>query len=525
MPATHAILIDGAWETDPSTSTFTPLNPSTGEPLPDVYPISSPQTLARMAEAGSRAAQGLNHADPAQVAMFLETHARLIDQRRDAIADIAHQETGLPRSPRLVEVEMDRTIDQLRQAAACTQDRSWVSARIDTRAGLRSMYEPLGGAALVIGPNNFPLAYNGMAGGDFAAAIAARNPVIAKAHPLHPGTSRLLARCAQDAATEAALPAGSVQMFYGCAPADGLALIRMPEITGVGFTGSRPAGLTLKEAADETGTPIYLELSSINPVFVLPHAARARGEAIAGMLADSMMAACGQQCTCPGLIVLDTSPESNEIVDRMAAIFDEHEPGVMLSRSGVEHLHRSVRETIGHGAAVLVGAKPIEGAPSRYRHTLLGTDAATFLANARGLQTEMFGTAALVVRCDEPQQFHDIARSLEGNLTGTIHHEPDDEPQRASLTRLLRPRVGRLISNGVPTGVRVSPATVHGGPFPATGHPGHTAVGMPTAIPRFAALRCYDHCDDAHLPVELADRNPTGSMMRQIDGVWTSSNA
>lgn len=528
MSDTHPILTAGGWAPDPSENTLRPMNPATGEPVGDSYPISGLGTLGRMARDAADCAPALNRLDPDRVAAFLEAHAGLIDERRESIAGMAHLETGLAESPRLVGVEMDRTVDQLRQAAACVRSREWMTARIDTGKDLRSMYEALGGGVLTIGPNNFPLAYNAIAGGDFAAAIAARNPVIAKAHPLHPGTSMLLARCAHDAATQTGMPAGTVQMFYHCEPEDGLALIRMKEISAVGFTGSRPAGLAMKRAADETGTAIYLELSSINPVFLLPGAVRERGERIAGMIADSMLAASGQQCTCPGLIVVRDDEDGRSLVETLRGRLADAEPAVMLSSGGVESLHEAVRANIGHGAACVLGGNAIEGDAARYEHTLLRTDAARFLAHPEKLQTEMFGVAALVVLCDDDAHFAQVAGTLEGNLTGTVHCDSGDERDRAlhdALVPVLRPRVGRLIHDGVPTGVSVNAATVHGGPFPATGHAGFTAVGMPTSIHRFAALRCYDRVAGWALPPELRDENPTGRMARWVDGAWTTRGA
>lgn len=527
MSTTHPILIAGAWADDPSDETFSAKNPASGETLEGSYPVSSRQTLERMARYAGEAASKLNTLDPQRVAAFLDSHAALIDERRDAIAEMAHRETGLEKSPRLLESEMDRTIDQLRQAAGCVRSGEWVTARIDTEKNLRSMYEPLGGGVLTIGPNNFPLAYNAIAGGDFAAAIAARNPVIAKGHPLHPGTTRLLAECAHEAAKSTGMPDGTVQMFYHCTPEDGLSLIRMPEVSAFGFTGSQKAGLAMKEAADETGTPAYLELSSINPIFLLPGAMVQRGDAIAESIADSMLAASGQQCTSPGLIVLRGSEASEAMIARLKQNLSEAEPQVMLSHDGVDSLHEAVQYNLEQGAERLIGANPMPGNAARYEHTLLRVSASRFLENHQELQTEMFGVAALVVVCSNDDQLVEVARKLEGNLTGTIHHDGSDQDRTLhdQLVRVLRLRVGRLIHNGVPTGVSVNAATVHGGPYPATGHPGFTAVGMPTAIHRFAALRCYDRVDEWALPPELRDKNPTGTMLRYVDREWTTRDA
>lgn len=525
---TRPILINSQWTADNKPAgSLQPVNPASGEQLPDRYPVSSPETLRAIARNASTAAETLNRCPPEQIAHFLDTHAANIDDRRDDIAERAHRETGLPLEPRLRQTEMDRTVDQLRQAADCVRSRAWMDARIDTDLNLRSMYEPLGGAVLTIGPNNFPLAYNGICGGDFAAAIAARNPVVAKAHPLHPGTTELLARCAHDAAKAADLPAGSIQLFYHCEPEDGLALIRMPEISAVGFTGSRNAGLAMKQAADETGTPIYLELSSINPMFLLPEALSERGAEIAEMIADSMLAASGQQCTCPGVIVLPTGTAAESFIAALTDKLSNTEPQVMLSADTARGLHDSVKHLEEQGAEILIGGHPINNAHAKHEHTLLKSGADHFLKHPDRMQQEMFGVAALIIQCEHDHQMIDIAHALGGNLTATIHRgSRDANPQRTDqLARILHRRVGRLIYNAVPTGVSVNAATVHGGPFPATGHPGFTAVGLPTSIHRFAARRCYDRAPQDALPPELRDTNPTGEMPRWVNGRYTTANA
>ncbi len=522
--ATHPILYQDQWMPAEGQDAFTPENPATGEPLGQAYPVSTLADLTRLAKAARRAAHELNHAPPEHIARFLRFYADNIDAHREAIARMAHLETGLAYEPRLLQTEMDRTVDQLRQGADAVEDGSWVQASIESDLNLRSMYEPLGGGVVVMGPNNFPLAYNGIAGGDFTAAIAARNPVIAKAHTLHPGTTRLLAEQALAASKAARLPAGSVQMFYHCAPEDGLALIRMPEITGVGFTGSRRAGLSLKQAADETGTPIYLELSSINPIFILPGACAVRGDGIADAIGDSILAASGQQCTSPGLLMLVGNDDAARFIERLRRKLAGAQAQVMLSTGGVRGLADSVQQVRDAGAETLLGGGPLPGPGARFEHTLLRVGAKAFLSDPGAFQTEMFGVAALIVLCEDPAQFDRIAQSLEGNLTGSIYaqHEGQDAPAASRLTRHLRPRVGRLLNDHVPTGVAVRPSMVHGGPFPATGHPGFTAVGIPTALPRFAARRCYDRVHPAHLPPELRDPNPTGSMARRINGRWTT---
>ncbi|MEX0876688.1 MAG: aldehyde dehydrogenase family protein [Phycisphaerales bacterium] len=525
MMTTQPILLRDTWTDTAASDTFQAHNPATGQALNDRYPVSDMSTLRQLAQAAAEAARELENRPPEQIAGFLRTYADNIDTHREAIAQIAHTETALDHHPRLVNTEMDRTIDQLRQAADAVENRSWVCASIEPDLDLRSQYEPLGGGVLVMGPSNFPLAYNGIAGGDFAAAIAAGNPVIAKGHTLHPGTTRLLAEQALAASKTAGLPEGSVQMFYHCKPEDGLELIRMPEIVGVGFTGSRKAGLSLKKAADETGTPIYLELSSINPIFILPGACESRGEKIAGSIAESMLAASGQQCTSPGLLILPAGAAADGFINTLSTALTETEPKVMLSADGAEHLDESVRTVRDAGAKLLIGGKRVHP-DARFEHTLLSIDAGDFLKKPEAFQREMFGTAALIVLCERSDQFDSIIETLEGNLTGSVYSQPEGEDAEPAqrLARLLRRRVGRLLHNEVPTGVSVRPSMVHGGPFPATGHPGFTAVGIPTAIHRFAARRCYDRADRRWLPEGLRDANPTGRMLRRIGGIWTTDD-
>ncbi len=249
-----------------------------------------------------------------------------------------------PSSPRLKDVELPRTVNQLRQAAAAARDGSWVQATIDTKANIRSMYGPIGPVA-VFGPNNFPFAFNGAAGGDFAAAVAAGNPVIAKGHSSHPGTSRLLAEEAHAAAKETDMPAGFVQLIYRTGHADGEKLVSHPLIGAVGYTGSRRAGLKLKTAADRAGKPIYLELSSINPVFILPGALDERLDDLAQEFSTSCLMGTGQFCTNPGVVVLPGGATSETFVNAVAKRFREAPAGTMLGEG--------VRKSLASGIATL----------------------------------------------------------------------------------------------------------------------------------------------------------------------------
>lgn len=515
------VLTARGWEPRPAIRTFRSVNPKDGSEFGPEHPVTGLDTLLALADAAAEAAPKLNRCPPEQVAEALRSLADRLDADRSRIARTADAETALGIHPRLEETEMDRTVGQLRQAAAAVGDRWWRMAAIEPDLDIRSMLEPLGGAVLVIGPANFPLAYNGCCGGDFVAALAAGNPVIAKGHPSHPQTSGLMAEHTRAACEHAGLPPGSFQFFYDCEPQDGLALVRHHGISAVGFTGSKKAGLSIKSAADELGKPTSLEMSSVNPIFILPGGLE--DERTAHEIADSMLAAAGQQCTSPGLLFVAEHQETTGFVRALQARFETVEPQALLSRTGVEHLEKSVETLTEAGAEVIMGGKRLNGPGFRFEHTLLKVSAEQFRSDPRTFQTEGFGVFALMV-VGPAEAFVGMAGMLEGSLTGSVYAGDSDAGLAQALCRALRSRVGRLLNNAVPTGVAVRPSMVHGGPFPATGHPGFTAVGIPLSMHRFCARRCYDRVRPEHLPPELRNRNPTGRMLRLINGVWTPAS-
>ena len=522
--ALELVLVGGGWQSAEAPSgSFTSVDPSTKGALPGDFPVSSRADVTRALAAAAEAVAGLRDAPPESIAGFLDDYAARIDANADALASCAARETGLPVRPRLIEVELPRTTHQLRQGAAAVRERSWCHATIDTKAGIRSCYEPLGGAVVVFGPNNFPFAYNAISGGDFVAAIATRNPVIGKGHPGHPATTRMLAVLAHEAVRAVGLPLGTVQLVYHLRPEVGLELITAPEVAAIGFTGSRAGGLKLKAAAEGAGKPIYLEMSSVNPVFVLPGALRERSAAIAAELTASASAAAGQFCTSPGLTIVVDDDRGRAFAGEVAGAFAGVTPGTLLGPGSIPALEGGLRVLTGHGAQIVTGGKPVDGPRFAFQPTVLRATGDQFLAEPAALQTEAFGMANLIVGARDVAQMVAIAERLEGNLTGSIYSDTGtaNEADYARLAAALRPKVGRLLNDKMPTGVAVSPAMNHGGPYPATGHPGFTAVGIPAALLRFAALRCYDHVRPHRLPPELQDRNPTGAMWRFIDGAWS----
>jgi NADP-dependent aldehyde dehydrogenase len=519
------ILVDGEWREAEATDSFRAIDPNTGETLDHEFPVSSRADVDAVLEAGLEASRELRGVPREDVARFLERYADLIDERQDGIAETASLETALPVSPRLKDVELPRTTDQLRQAAAAARDRSWTLPTIDTGSNIRSMYGPLEGPVVVFGPNNFPLAFNGVSGGDFAAAAGAGNPVIAKAHPSHPRTSQLLAEAAFEAVGEVGLPRATVQMIYRTSHADGEYLVSHPSVAATGYTGSRSAALKLKAAADLAGKPIYLEMSSVNPVFVLPGALAERAESIADELAGSVLLGTGQFCTCPGFVVLRAGEQTEGFVGMLRERMEAAGVGALLGSGVVAGLGESVQTLVGSGAEVVVGGRALEDQGCRFQNTLLRTTGREFLAAPEALQTEAFGNCGLLVVAEDGDQMATIAGAIEGSLTGSIysHTGGDDDGLYPGIADRLRTRVGRLLNDKMPTGVAVVPSMNHGGPYPATGHPGFTAVGIPASLRRFAMLECYDNVRDERLPAELRDENPIADLWRSIDGQWSRS--
>ena len=522
---TQEVLIAGKWRPARATATFRPVNAATGEPLAAEYPVSGWPDCDEALAAASAAASELPGCRPDALARFLTRYAERIEACAAELVETAHAESALPRKPRLADVELPRTTAQLRQAGAAAIEGSWSLPTIDTKINLRSCLGPIG-PVLVIGPNNFPFAFSGAAGGDFAAAIAAGNPVIAKAHPLQPGTTRLLAREAREAVAEAGLPAATVQMLYHVEPESGLRLASDPRIGATAFTGSRAAGLQLKAAADKAGKPIYLELSSVNPVVVLPGALAERGPKLSEEFAGSCLLGGGQFCTNPGLVVLLAGADSEAFIADVRARFDASAPPPLLSSGVARSLAGSVDRLRAAGAELLTGGKPLPAPGSRYANTLLRVGGGAFLASPDELQGEAFGSAALLVVAKDASEAAAILGRLHGNLTGSIYTDTRgaDNALYDRLAPLLRARVGRLLNDKMPTGVAVSPAMNHGGPYPSTGHPGFTAVGIPASLRRFAQLQCYDNVREERLPLLLRSKNPAGAAWRLVDGRWTQAD-
>jgi alpha-ketoglutaric semialdehyde dehydrogenase len=520
---TGANLIAGR-ESREGKATFRAVDPATGGPLEPPFAAATPAELdaaAREAEGAFEAYAGLPHA---QRAAFLEAVGQHVLALGDALLERAGAETALPR-PRL-EGERARTVGQARLFAQLVQEGSWVEARIDRplpdrkplpRPGLRRMLVPLGPVA-VFGASNFPLAFS-VAGGDTVSALAAGCPVVVKAHPGHPGTSELVARAILTAARETGVPEGVLSLVHGPSPDVGQALVSHPAIQAVGFTGSFRGGRALFDTASrrEQPIPVFAEMGSANPVFVLPEALATRGEEIAKALAASATLACGQFCTSPGLTFVAPSIGADAFVSRLASSLAEAPAGTMV-HAGIKASYDAELAAVAALPGVSVLARSQGGASNpatSAQPALLFAEMGSFLAHER-LGQEIYGPVTLAVRAPSKAALLDAARRLRGHLTATVHATEGDLAEYAELLPLLARRVGRVVLNGVPTGVEVTHAMHHGGPWPATTDPRATSVGT-AAILRFARPVSFQDVPEALLPEELRDRNPRG-IWRLVDG-------
>jgi NADP-dependent aldehyde dehydrogenase len=502
---------------------FRGVNPSSGAQLDPEFPEASADEVDRAFRAAEDAFLVYGHAPASQRATFLRAIADELVALGGTLIERANAETALP-IPRL-EGERGRTIGQLRLFADYIEEGSWVEARIDTadkarkplpRPDLRRMLIPLGPVA-IFGASNFPFAFS-VPGGDTASALAAGCTVVCKAHPAHPGTSELCAGAINRAAVTAGLPAGVFSLLHGWTHEVGLAMVRHPLARAVGFTGSLRGGRALYDAAAARPEPIpvYGELGSINPVFLLPSAAE-QADTITKGLTVAITTGVGQFCTNPGVLV----GMKGESLDRFSGLLAERLGGVDAGVMLYEQLGMGFAKAVAHAESS--GAERLSPASSdapgvRARPTLLRVDAKTFLGD-RALQEEIFGPVSIVVVANGAEDLEAIAESLEGQLTATIHGTPDELRTHAKLVSILQRKVGRLLFNGFPTGVEVGHAIQHGGPYPASTDSRSTSVGS-AAITRFARPLCYQDFPSDILPVELQDANPAG-IWRLVDGAMT----
>ena len=499
---------------------FSAVNPVDGLALPGEFAVAGPAEVNRACALATAAFDPFRHADLELRATFLEACAAKLLELGDELIVRGSQETGLPRAR--LEGERARTVGQLRLFAALVRRGDWLSLRIDRaqaerkplpRADLRLRKIPLGPVA-VFGASNFPLAFSA-AGGDVASALAAGCPVIVKAHPSHPGTSELAAAAISAAAQQCGLPGGTFSHLSGPHNELGKALVTHPAIKAVGFTGSRVGGLALMSlaAARAEPIPVYAEMSSINPVLILPGALRTRGAALAGGFVNSLTLGAGQFCTNPGLVLAVASPALDAFVNAVTEALSRTPAGQMLSQSIRANYRRGVAR-LSQQAAVTAVAQGQAGKECEAPAALFKVSARDFLSSA-SLSEEVFGPSSLLVVCRDADELSAAVQGLEGQLTATLHLDPEDHATAARLLPALESKVGRILVNGWPTGVEVCHAMVHGGPYPATSDSRTTSVGT-LAIDRFLRPVCYQDMPPELLPPEL--RDATRGFARMVEG-------
>jgi 2,5-dioxopentanoate dehydrogenase len=503
-------------------ATFSGHDPSRGEAIAPLFSVSTPEDVVDACRLAANAFDAFRDTDPDERARFLETIADNIDALGDALVERAVQESGLPHA-RLTG-ERGRTTGQLRLFATHLRRGDWAGIAFDTplpdrtplpRSDLRQRRIAIGPVA-VFGASNFPLAFS-VAGGDTASALAAGCPVVVKGHPAHPGTTRMVADAIRDAVTACGLPEGVFSLVQGPANALGATLVTDPRIKAVGFTGSRGGGLALMKLAAERPEPIpvYAEMSSINPVILFPEALAARGEALAKAYVGSLTMGAGQFCTNPGIVIGVAGPDLDRFIASATQALEQAQPQVMLT-AGIHAAYDKGVATLAANPAVETLARGAEGTGCTLgRAALFITDADRFLADP-SLAHEVFGASSVVVRAKDMPQIAALIEGLEGQLTATLQIDPGDYEAAAPLVPLLERKVGRILANGWPTGVEVSTAMVHGGPFPATSDPRSTSVGT-AAIERFLRPVCHQDLPDALLPRAVRSDNPLG-LPRRIDG-------
>lgn len=514
-------LIAGKTVTGTDGTTFG-TNPATNEQLEPGYTLISGAQLKTATDAAAEAYESFSSLEPERHARFLETIAENIEAIGDELIERASAETGL--GAERLRGERARTTGQLRLFANVVRQGDFRGVRIDPaqpdrtplpRADIRLRQIPLGPVA-VFGASNFPLAFS-VAGGDTASALAAGCPVIVKAHNAHPGTSELVGQAISRAVRDLDLHPGVFSLVYGSGTGIGQALVADPAIKAVGFTGSRAGGTALMRtaAARPEPIPVYAEMSSINPVYVLPGALDGDIEALAGQYVASVTGSSGQLCTSPGLLFVPAGDPGDQFADAVAKAVTGHPGQTMLTPGIAAAWQQGFNAIEGVADVDLIARGQIGSTANAPAPAVFGTGIDAFTNNPV-LHEEVFGAASLVVRYKTVEDLVQATNKMEGQLTASIHATDQDYPLAAGLIPALEQKVGRILINGWPTGVEVGHAMVHGGPYPATSDSRTTSVGT-LAIHRFLRPVSYQNFPEQLLPAPLLDSNPW-QVNRLLDG-------
>ena len=506
------------------TATYSATNASTGDILQGKFFEVTDAELDSACTQAAEAFDAFRKTSAVDRAVFLRTIADNILGLGDALVKRTMAETGLPEG-RIVG-ERGRTMGQLRMFADLIEKGTYLDARIDTaqpereplpKGDLRYMKIALG-PVVVFGASNFPLAFS-TAGGDTASAFAAGCPVIVKAHRAHPGCAELVGTAIAAAVKSCGLPAGVFSMINGSGSVAGQQLIMNPHMKAVGFTGSTYAGRAIFNAAASRPEPIpvYAEMGSSNPVFVLPKALANRSAAIAEGLAASVCMGAGQFCTNPGLTVVIDSEDSAAFVSKTADLLGESPAGTMVHSSIKSSYDREVASklAVANVEEVKRSSATTANDATAAQPLLLKTTVANYREN-KDLSEEVFGPCTFGISCTDKEDMLAFASELEGHLTSTVFGDAEDFEDFAELIPILEKKTGRVIVNQYPTGVEVCPSMQHGGPYPSSTDSRTTSVGT-AAIDRFLRPVAYQNFPQSLLPVELQDENPL-QIWRTVDG-------
>jgi NADP-dependent aldehyde dehydrogenase len=504
-------------------ATMRAVNPATGAEMEPAFGGGSAKDVAAACVLAEAAFDAYRAVSLEERAKFLESIAQGILDLGDVLVERVMSESGLPRGR--VEGERARTAGQLRMFAGLVREGRWLDATIDRalperkplpRVDLRAQKIPLGPVA-VFGASNFPLAFS-VAGGDTASALAAGCPVVAKSHPSHLGTSELVGRVIQKAVAECGLHEGVFSLVLGEGNAVGEALVLHPAIQAVGFTGSRRGGqaLVALAAGRDVPIPVYAEMSSINPVFLLQGALAKRAETIGGGLIESVTLGTGQMCTKPGIVIGVAGADFDRFREAAQAAIEAKTATTMLN-AGIHRAYCQGAEQWGQDAKVrgLTKGGAAETGATVGQPMLFATTGAHFLATPR-LLDEVFGPAALLIECGSVDELVAVAKAVDGQLTAAMHLEDEDLALARVLLPVLERKAGRVLVNGFPTGVEVAHAMVHGGPSPATSDTRTTSVGA-MAIERWLRPVCYQNFPATLLPEALQEGNPL-HLLRLVEG-------
>ena len=511
---------------DKGTATLQSFNPATAEARPGQFKCSTKEEIEAAMTKAVHAFVSYSRTTPERRANFLDAIADEILNLGDELVQVAMEESALPEG-RIVG-ERGRTMGQLKLFASLLRDGAWVEATIDTaqpdrepmpKPDIRKMLRPLG-PVVVFTASNFPLAFS-TAGGDTASALASGCSVIVKAHNSHLHTNELVSDAISKAAKKTDMPDGVFSSLAGEGFELGTTLVRHPKTKAVAFTGSLAGGMALYKMATERDEPIpvFAEMGSINPVIFLPEKLKAETESLAKTYAGSITLGVGQFCTNPGLLIGLESPELDKFCKTLGDEISASRPAVMLNEGIAKNFSKNKEISLAEKRVSLISSNNVETPSNGANAAVARVSASDFLCNPN-LQHEVFGPYSLVVSCKDQSELDLVISALTGQLTITFMGNENDFNSFENQILSAEKKTGRLIYNGVPTGVEVCASMQHGGPFPAATDSRFTSVGS-DAIKRFARPVAFQNAPQFLLPEELKDKNSNG-IWRNVDGNWTN---